>query len=175
MKTCSHVRSFEFRLQTSLQAKSLFVGSNMPSSPGSFSYPPPGSNLQFNCIDSVVASWVSFDAHATDCNLQLWYWNGSNPWLMGMSKLRPEYCQLVKHDLEFVIYNRIETALTEYTHYPQLPTKVPLQTVPQSFPWTSPMGHTWASSTSSTPTPTAVARSSLARFSMSIIHHSLRR
>ncbi len=159
-----------------MQAQIFIAGSNMPSSPGSFSYPPPGSNLQFNYIDSVVASWVSFDSNATDCNLQLWYWNTTNnPWLMGMSKLRPGYCQLVKVDLKPVTYNRIETALTEYTHYPQLLAKVPLQMVPQSFPWTSPMNLTWASSTSSTPTPMAVARSLLARFSMSIIRHSPRR
>lgn len=59
------------------------MGSNAPSPPGNFSYPPQGSSLHFNYIDSMITSWLVFDSDVTDCLLSIWYWPNTNPWLMG--------------------------------------------------------------------------------------------
>ncbi len=52
-----------------------------------FTYPPQNSNLQFDYRDSVVTSWVTRDAHATQGVLSLWYWllNGQINWTVSMS------------------------------------------------------------------------------------------
>lgn len=65
-------------------AKSLTMASNPPTSPGNFSYPPLGSHLQFNYIDSVITSWLVFDTSPINCLLSLYYWPGEGPWTLGM-------------------------------------------------------------------------------------------
>lgn len=79
----SHVNSI---LEPPLQKPSLDMSSNTPSSPGNFSYPPPGTQLHFNYVDSLMTSWLTFDQNPTDCRLSIWYWPNADPWKVGMSK-----------------------------------------------------------------------------------------
>lgn len=88
----------------------------MPSSPGNFSYPPPGTQLHFNYIDSLMTSWLTFDQDPTDCRLTIWYWQNANPWVVGMSKHRPN-CQIVsRFDPEHRVHGGDGLFLTECLH-----------------------------------------------------------
>ncbi|KAM0793924.1 hypothetical protein BDR22DRAFT_827386 [Usnea florida] len=59
------------------------MSSDTQSLAGEFTYPPQRNSLVFNSIDSVAASWSTFDSNPTDCLLSLYYWPGSNPWRIG--------------------------------------------------------------------------------------------
>lgn len=145
------------------------MGSNTPSSPGNFSYPPPGSTLQFNYIDSVVTSWLSFDSDATESYLSVWYWPNADPWTIGKSKLRPKYCRFAKLDLELPIHVSDVWPLTGYPHHPQVLTKLLLQTALELSHWISSKTPALVSSTFTTSPPMVAYRESLARSSTSIL------
>ena len=93
--------------------------SNTPSPSGNFSYPPPGSSLVFNYVDSLVTSWLTFDPNATGCLLSIWYW----PWVdhslpkIGMSKARSHFCVSLEVDLELSIYEDDDKLLIGCSHH----------------------------------------------------------
>ena len=66
--------------------------SKTPSPPGNFSYPPPGSSLHFDYVDSLITSWLTFDPNVTDCLLSIWYWPQVDPWKIGMLKFCLHFC-----------------------------------------------------------------------------------
>ena len=81
------------------------MGANISSSLGAFSYPPLGSTLHFNYVDSIITSWEVFDSNATDCFLSVWYWPGAGSWQMGMSTLRPDYGQFSTFGLKLDVHD----------------------------------------------------------------------
>ena len=83
-----------------MQAENIDMSSNTLLPPAKFSYPPLGSNLQFNYIDSVVTSWLVFDPNPTECFLSVWYWPNTDPWRVGMSNPRPNNRHSSKLELE---------------------------------------------------------------------------
>ena len=94
------------------------MGSGTPSPPGNFSYPPPGSSLLFNYIDSLVTSWLTFDPSATHCRLSIWYWPNINPWVIGMSKPRFVLIgRLLESDLKLPTHDGDNQLLTGYPHH----------------------------------------------------------
>ena len=58
---------------------------------GSFPYPPPNSNLQFDYSDTVITSWITNDSYPTEVVLSLWCWllNGQSNWTISMTAYHP--------------------------------------------------------------------------------------